>query len=79
VMAAMVLRSARAVDMSVFVVRAFARLRTVAGTHADLAAKLAELESRVTGHDADLSQVIAALRKLIQPPRKPRRQIGYSH
>jgi len=76
-MAATILKSPRAVEMSVFVVRAFVRLRELARNHAELALKLDALEQRVTGHDADLEDMFAALRKLIQPPRRPRRQIGF--
>ena len=54
IMAASVLNSQRAVEMSVFVVRAFVRLRDLARTHAELARHLAALERRVTVHDADL-------------------------
>ena len=71
IMAASVLNSQRAVEMSVFVVRAFVRLRDLARTHA-------ELERRVTAHDADLTAVFMALRRLIEPPQKPKRQIGFS-
>jgi ORF6N domain len=77
IMAATILKSPRAVEMSVFVVRAFVRLRELARNHAELALKLDALEQRVTGHDADLEDMFAALRKLIRPPRRPRRQIGF--
>jgi hypothetical protein len=53
VMAATILNSPRAVHMSVFVVRAFVRLRVWAADQDELAAKLAELERRVTAHDRD--------------------------
>lgn len=78
IMAATVLNSPRAVEMSVFVVRAFVRLRDFALTHAELAKQLATLERRITAHDADLKQVFAALRQLLEAPTKPRRRIGFS-
>ena len=79
IMAATVLNSPRAVEMSVFVVRAFVRLRDLARTHVELARHLAALERRVTAHDADLKQVLAALRQLLDPPRtRPGRRIGYA-
>jgi hypothetical protein len=78
IMAATVLSSPRAVELSVFVVRAFVRLRDLARTHADLAKHLTALERRVMAHDSDLKQVFAALRQLLEPPTaKPKRQIGY--
>ena len=78
IMAATILNSPRAVEMSVFVVRAFIRLRDVARNHAALALKLAALEHRVAGHDADLKEMFIVLRTLIDPPRRPRRQIGFT-
>jgi ORF6N domain len=77
IMAASVLNSPRAVEMSVFVVRAFVRLRDLARTHTELAAKLNELERKVVVHDEGLKQVFTALRALIETPEKPRPQIGF--
>jgi C4-dicarboxylate-specific signal transduction histidine kinase len=77
VMAATVLKSPRAVEMSMFVVRAFVRLRHVARNYAALADKLDALERKVSGHDADLEQMFSALRALIAPRRPLRRQIGF--
>jgi hypothetical protein len=79
IMAATILNSPRAVEVSVFVVRAFVKLRHLALTHKDLAAKLAELEQRVAGHDDAIRQLVAAIRQLMAPPAEepPRRRIGF--
>jgi hypothetical protein len=77
IMAANVLKTKRAVEMSVFVVRAFVRLREVALAHQELAAKLNELEQKVGRHDADIQTIIKALRQLMQPPEPPKRPIGF--
>jgi len=77
IMAASVLNSSRAIEMSVFVVRAFVRLRDVARTNAEIGKHLALLERRVTGHDAALKEVFSAIRGLLQPARVPRKQIGF--
>jgi hypothetical protein len=77
IMAASVLSSQRAVQMSVFVVRAFIRLRALAIAQPALAAKLRELESRVSAHDQDLLEIIKAIRQLTGPPTSPRRRIGF--
>lgn len=79
IMAANVLNSPRAVELSVFVVRAFLNLRRLALTHKDLADKLAELERRVTGHDDSIRQLVSAIRQLMTPPSsdKPKRRIGF--
>jgi hypothetical protein len=76
-MAASVLNSARAVQMSIYVVRAFLRLREWAAGHAELASKLADLERRVAGHDEDLKAIVGALRQLTEPPLAARRKIGF--
>jgi hypothetical protein len=78
VMAATVLNSSRAVQMSIFVVRAFVRLRSWAGNQAELAVRLKELEKRVGKHDRELKVVIQAIRQLIVPGTEPRRRIGFS-
>jgi hypothetical protein len=78
IMAASVLNSPRAIQMSIYVVRAFLRLRGLVLGQAELASKLAELERRVAGHDHDLRAIIEAIRQLVQPPQKPKRQIGFS-
>lgn len=77
-MAATVLNSARAIEMSLFVVRAFLQLRDLAASRREFAAKLAELERRVTNHDDELKTIVTALRKLIAPPIRQRRSIGFS-
>jgi len=77
IMAASVLNSSRAIEMSVFVVRAFVRLRDIARTNAEIGKHLALLERRVTGHDAALKEMFSAIRGLLQPARVPRKQIGF--
>jgi hypothetical protein len=79
IMAATILNSPRAVEVSVFVVRAFVKLRQLALTHKELAAKLDELERKVTGHDDAIRQLVVAIRQLMAPPpeAKPKRRIGF--
>lgn len=77
-MAASVLNTTRAIQMSVFVVRAFVRLRELAVAHAALSAQLNALERRVTGHDEDLARLVATIRSLLARPVKPPRQIGFT-
>lgn len=77
IMAASVLNSPRAVDMSIFVVRAFVRLRETLRAHRALAVKLAELEQHLETHDAAIEEIIDAIRALTAPPERPRRQIGF--
>lgn len=67
-MLASVLRSPRAVAMSVAIVRAFVQLRELLAGHRQLAAKLAELEQRLEGHDQAIGNLFEAIRQLIAPP-----------
>jgi len=77
VMAASVLNTDRAVEVSVFVVRAFVRMSRALATHRQLALKLAELESKVAVHDRSIQSLLAAIRSLITPPAPKRRRIGF--
>jgi ORF6N domain len=77
-MAATVLNSARAVEMSVFVIRAFIRLRGYARGHAEIAQRLDVLERRVTDHDDDLREMFDALRGLLAPSPRETREIGFA-
>ena len=77
IMAANVLNSPHAVQMSVFVVRAFVRLRHMVTTHKKLAAKLAELERKVASHDGHINRLFEAIRQLMEPPAASSRRIGF--
>jgi hypothetical protein len=78
IMAATVLNSRRAVEMSVFVVRAFVRLRELLGAHKQLAVKIEELERKLATHDHSIHQLLEAIRQLIPATvrAKPKR-IGF--
>jgi ORF6N domain len=78
IMAASVLNSERAVEMSVFVVRAFVQLREALMRDNALADKLAALEKRVTQHDQSLSDLIEAIRALMAQPKSANRPIGFT-
>jgi hypothetical protein len=69
-----VLRSPRAVQVNIEIMRAFVRLRAMLETHADLAAKLDALEAK---YDAQFRAIFQAIRELMAPPEKIRRRIGY--
>ena len=76
IMVANVLRSERAIEMSVFVVRAFVRLRSLLSTQVEMLRKLEELEDKVGEHDEALRMILAAIRQLMAPdPKIPR--IGF--
>lgn len=76
-MAAAVLNSPRAVEMSVQVVRAFVRLREMLASNRELAQKLAELERKLGGHDVAIRNLFEAIRQLLNSPEPPRKQMGF--
>jgi hypothetical protein len=78
IMAASVLSSPRAVEVSVLVVRAFVKLRELLFTHKELAKKFSQLEARLANHDEAIQQLLLAIRELMEPPPPPpRRPIGF--
>jgi ORF6N domain-containing protein len=82
IMAAMILNSRRAVEMSVYVVRAFVQLRELLTSNKELAKRLDELEARVarqlTTHDQAITGIIRTIRELMNPPELKRRPIGFT-
>jgi len=77
IMLASILNSDVAVQASVRVVRAFVRLREMVAGNAGLAAKLVELERRLDSHDESIANLFQAIRQLLTPPTKPKREIGF--
>ena len=74
-MLASVLRSTRAIRVNIEIMRAFVRLRHMLASNAELARKLAELEKR---YDTQFKVVFDAIRELMTPQERPRRQIGFA-
>lgn len=77
IMAANVLNSPQAVRMSVFVVRAFVKLREMLSTHKELAHKLAALERKLQNHDESIRSLVVAIRQLMASPEPKKRPIGF--
>ena len=82
IQAANVLNSARAIEMSVYVVRAFVQLRELLASNTELARRLDELETRIekklTGHDQAIAAMLSAIRQLMNAPVPKRRGIGFT-
>jgi hypothetical protein len=81
-MAASVLNTPRAVEVSLFVVRAFVQLRETLGGHKELAKRLDELEARIerkfSSHDQAIAGILGAIRELMTPPEpSKKRRIGF--
>jgi ORF6N domain len=78
IMAATVLNSDRAIRMSLYVVRAFLKLREMLNSQKEFARKLEELERKFAEHDEKFRIVFQSIRQLMQPtPVPPRRRIGF--
>ena len=77
IMAATVLNSERAIRMSIFVVRAFVRMRQALSASRQIVVKLAELERRVDNHDTNIQELVDAIRELMAPLPPNRRSIGF--
>ena len=82
IQAATILNSPRAVEMSVYVVRAFVQLREMLASNRELARRFAQLETRLdkklTIHDEAIAAILAAIRQLMHPPVPKRRPIGFT-
>ncbi len=77
-MAANLLRSKPAAQISLHVVRAFVRLREMVAANKELSKKLDELERRVSHHDVAITSIVKVIRELATPPEpKPKRRIGF--
>src|SRR4029077_15642461 len=72
-----VLNSERAVKVNTQILRPFVKLRETLETNRELARKFSELERRVGKHDEKIDAILEAIRQLMAPPAKPRRQIGF--
>ena len=72
-----VLRSDRAVQMSVFIVRAFVKLREMLATHKELACKMEELERQQKEHSRQIAAVYSIVKKLMDTPVKHQKPIGF--
>ena len=78
VMAATVLNSDQAVEMSVFVVRAFVVLRESLAANKELAARIEELEKHLEMHDGTIHEIIEVIKRLMNPGASRRRRIGFA-
>ncbi len=78
IMAGSVLNSPRAIEVSVFIVGAFVKLRRTIDEHKELARKIAQLERRLADHDDQILSLMQAIRQFLNPELPPRkRRIGF--
>jgi hypothetical protein len=72
-----ILNSKKAVDVGIYVVRAFIKLRQILSSHKELSHKLDEHEKRIQKHDVEIYSIFKAIRRLMTEPDKPKKKIGF--
>lgn len=76
-MAATLLNSPRATELSVYVVRAFVELRGMLSSNRELAMKVHSLERKVTVHERHIGELVDSMAELLASPPPPKRSIGF--
>jgi len=73
-----VLKSERAIEVNIIIMRAFVKLREIISTHKKVEEKLKEIESKLNEHDDQIVQIIQVINQLLTPPASPKKKIGFS-
>ncbi|MFA5877612.1 MAG: ORF6N domain-containing protein [Candidatus Paceibacterota bacterium] len=74
-----VLKSQRAIEVNIAIMRAFVQMRRMIETNQELTAKIDDLERKYSNHDEKIQMIFAAIRELMTPPETPRPPIGFKH
>ena len=72
-----VLNSPRAIKVNIQIIRIFTKMRELLLTHKDILLKLEKLEAKSEKNDADIQLIFKYLKRLLSPPAKPHKKIGY--
>ena len=72
-----VLRSKRAIEVNIVIMRAFVGLRERFETHKELERRLGDLEQQLKGHDEQIHTIFEVIQQLLTPPEQPRKKIGF--
>jgi phage regulator Rha-like protein len=76
-MLANVLKSERAMQMSIRIIEVFVKMREMLLTHKDILLQLEKIETKLTAHDEDIQLIFKYLKQLLNPPQPPRTKIGF--
>ncbi len=76
-MLASVLKSKQALYVSIRVIEIFVKMREMLSTNKDILLQMQKVEKKLTAHDEDIRLIFEALKKLFNPPKEPRRRIGF--
>ncbi len=72
-----VLKSERAIQVNIAIMRAFVKLKEILSTHKELAYKLTDLERKIERHDGEIKAVFDVIRQLMMPQEKKVKKIGF--
>jgi len=73
-----VLKSERAIEVNILIMRAFVKLREIISTHKKVEEKLKDLESKLKEHDDQIVEIVQVINQLIAPPETPKKKIGFT-
>jgi hypothetical protein len=73
-----VLKSERAIEVNILIMRAFVKLREIISTHKKVEEKLKEIENRLGQHDKQILQIIDVINQLITPPEPVKKKVGFT-
>ena len=77
-MAASVLNSLKAIEVSLYIVRAFVRIRRVISEHKEISRRIVQIENHLADHDEQILELIQAIKQLLKPEPPPKkRRIGF--
>ena len=76
-MLANILKSERAIHVSIHIIEIFVKMREMLLTHKDILLQLEKVEKKLTNHDEDIALIFQYLKQLLNPPQPPRRKIGF--
>ncbi len=73
-----VLKSDRAIEVNILIMRAFVKLREIISTHKKVAEELKDLENKFKDHDDQITQIIQVINQLMTPPDPLKKKIGFT-
>ena len=73
-----VLKSERAIQINILIIKAFVRLRNILSTHKELADKINALENRVGQHDEVIIEIVREIKRIVEVENKPKPKIGFA-
>ncbi len=76
-MLASVLKSEKAMQVSIRIIEIFVKMREMLSAHKDILLQLQKMEKKLTAHDDDIQLIFKYLKQLLNPPQQPRPRIGY--